>query len=128
LSQSETFGIENGYGEKVIEWINTQAKKERWKLESRLYDYKITTKNFGEFEMFSWIGDVKAARDLVKKASKRFKIRVIEGGYRTREKIIKREKTDYAIVRKGDKILGHLEFSASRLANKKWELHAEERK
>jgi len=128
LSQSETFGIENGYGEKVIEWINTQAKKERWKLESRLYDYKITTKNFGEFEMFSWIGDVKAARDLVKKASKRFKIRVIEGGYRTREKIIKRGKTDYAIVRKGDKILGHLEFSASRLANKKWELHAEERK
>jgi len=64
----------------------------------------------------------------VKKASKRFKIRVIEGGYRTKEKIVKRGKTDYAIVRKGDKILGHLEFSASRLANKKWKLHAEERK
>jgi len=128
LSQSETYGIESGYGEKVVEWINTQAKKKRWKLESRLYDYKITTKNFGEFEMFSWIGDVKAARDLVKKASKRFKIRVIEGGYRTKEKIIKREKSDYAIVIKGDKILGHLEFSASRLANKKWELREEERK
>ena len=39
--------------------------------------------------MFSWMGDVQVARKLVIKASKRFKIRIIEGGYKPKDKIFK---------------------------------------
>ena len=35
-----------------------------------------------DFEMFSWMGDVQIARRMIIKASKKFKIKVIEGGYR----------------------------------------------
>jgi hypothetical protein len=125
---SESFGVEAGYGTKVVEWINDEAKKQGLKMEARLYDHKITTQNFGEYEMFSWMGDVQAARKLIVKASKRFKVKVIEGGYKTKEKILHMKKSDYAMVRKGDKVFGHLEFEASRLGSEKWKIKAEERR
>ena len=78
--------------------------------------------------MFSWIGDVKVARSLIMKASKRFKIRVIEGGYRTKEKILKTKKSDYAMVRKGERVIGHLEFTSSLFGDTRWKLETEERK
>ena len=128
MDASETFGIESGFADNAIEWMNDQAKKRKSKFEARAYNYEITTKNFGTFEMFSWIGDVKVARNLIVRASKRFKIRVIEGGYRTKEKVLKTSKTDFAMVRKGERIIGHLEFSASVLGNSMWKLKNEERK
>jgi hypothetical protein len=128
MANSETFGIEKGYGEKVIEFMNEEAKKERWKFEARLYNYEIETKNFGQFEMFSWMGDVKAARELIIKASKRFKIRVIEGAYKSKLILLRREKSEFALVRKGERIIGHLEFYAPRIKNIKWMVKQEERK
>lgn len=128
MAGSETYGVEKGYGQQAIEWMNEGAKNEGWKFEARLYNYEIETKNFGSFEMFSWMGDVKAARDLIIKASKRFKIRVIEGGYKSKIMLLRLEKTDYAIVRKGDRIIGHIEFSAPRIANSKWIVKLEERR
>src|SRR3990167_5080543 len=110
MADSETFGIERGHGLEAVEWMNGEAKKERWKFEARLYNYEIETKNFGPFEMFSWMGDVKAARELIIRASKRFKIKVIEGGYKSKVVLLRLEKTDYAMVRKGDRIIGHIEF------------------
>jgi len=128
MAGSETFGVESGFEERVLEWMNSDAKKRKLKFEARGYSYEITTKNFGTFEMLSWIGDVKVARSLITKASKRFKVRVIEGGYRTKEKVLKRKKTDYAMVRKGDRVIGHLEFSSSLFGDTKWKLETEERK
>ena len=125
---SETFGIEKGFGQKVISWINEQAKKNKSKFEARLYDYDITTKNFGTFEMFSWIGDVQVVRKLVVKASKRFKVKIIEGGYKPKERTFTMKKSDYAMVRKGDKVLGHLEFESSRFGFEKWKIKDEERR
>jgi hypothetical protein len=78
--------------------------------------------------MFSWIGDVKVARNIIVKVSKRFRAKVIEGGYKPEDKVYKRSKSDYAMVRKGERIIGHLEFSAPMLGNKMWEVKAEERK
>ena len=78
--------------------------------------------------MFSWIGDVKAARRLIIKASSHFKVRAIEGGYKPEDKIFKRRKSDYAMVRKGERIIGHLEFSTSTLGNSVWKLENEERR
>ena len=128
MKDSESFGAENGYGQKVVEWINEQSQKNKIKFEARLYGHTITTQNFGSFEMFSWMGDVQIARKLIIKASKRFKIKVIEGGYKTKERILHMKKSDYALVRKGDRIIGHLEFEASRLGKDKWQVKAEERK
>ena len=128
MDASETFGIESGFAEKAIEWMNDQAKKRKSKFEARSYNFEITTKNFGTFEMFSCIGDVKVARRLIIKASRHFKVRVIEGGYKPKDKIYKRKKSDYAIVRKGERTIGHLEFSASALGNGLWKLENEERK
>ena len=128
MAGSESFGVESGFGEQVLEWMNSEAKKRKSKFEARSYSYEITTKNFGTFEMFSWIGDVKAARSLITKASKRFKIRVIEGGYRTKEKVLKSKKTDFAMVRKAERVIGHLEFSSSLFSDTRWKLETEERK
>ena len=124
---AESFGIERGYGQQAIEWMNEEAKKEGWKFEARLYGHNIETKRFGPFEMFSWIGDAKAARELTIRASKRFKIRVIEGGYKTKQFIMKISKNEYGMVRKGDRVIGQIEFTASRFGSK-WEITREERK
>ncbi len=125
MKDSETFGIEKGHGEEVIMWLNEQSKDS--KFEARLYGYSVATQNFGEFEMFSWMGDVQTARKLIIKASKRFKIKVIEGGYKPKEKIFRMKKSDYAKVRKGDKTIGQLEFEVTRLGNNQWEIKNEER-
>ena len=127
MTISETFGIEKGHGEEVITWLNGQVKSQGRKLEARLYGYDISTENFGDFEMFSWMGDVQIARKLIIKASKRFKIKIIEGGYKPKEKIFRMKKIDFAKVKKGDKTIGQLEFTVSRFRNEQWEIQNEER-
>ena len=127
MGDSETFGVEKDHGKEVIAWLNEYAEKHNMKLEARLYGYTISTKNFGDFEMFSWIGDVQNARKMIIKASKKFKIRVIEGGYKPKEKLFKMKKFDFAKVKKGEKTIGQLEFSVSRVGNKQWEVEDEER-
>ncbi len=128
MAISETFGVEKGRGKEVLEWINEQARTHGTKLEARLYNHEISTKNFGDFEMFSWMGDVQIARKLVIRASKRFKIKVIEGGYKPKEKVFRMKKFDYAKVKKGDKTVGQLEFAVSRFGNEQWEIQKEERR
>ena len=127
MRDSETFGIEKGRGNEVITWLNEHAKTQKIKLEARLYGYTVSTKNFGDFEMFSWIGDVQVARKLIIKASKRFKVKVIEGGYKPKEKVISMKKFDFAKVKRGDKTVGQLKFSAPRFGNSQWEIEDEER-
>ena len=128
MAASETFGVESGFAKEVLDWMNSEAKKRKLKFEARVYKHEIATTNFGNFEMFSWIGDAKVARRLIVKASRHFKVKVIEGGYKPKDKIYKRSKSEYAIVRKGERIIGHLEFTASRLGNNMWDVEAEERK
>ncbi|MBA4454676.1 MAG: hypothetical protein ACO2Y5_05555 [Nitrosopumilaceae archaeon] len=125
MRDSETFGIEKGHGEEVVAWLNEQSKN--GKFEARLYGYSVATKNFGEFELFSWRGEVHLARKLIIKASRRFKIKVIEGGYKPSERVFRMKKFDYAKVRKGDKMIGQIEFEVSRFGNDQWEIKNEER-
>jgi len=127
MANSETFGVEKGHGKQIVGWLNEQSKIQNIKLEARLYNYEVSTKNFGYFEMFSWMGDVQIARKMIIKASKKFKIKVIEGGYKPKEKLFKMKKFDFAKVKKGDKTIGQLEFAVSRLGNAQWEIQNEER-
>jgi hypothetical protein len=46
MGGSETFGVESGFAEQAIEWMNSQAKKHKSKFEARAYNHKITTKNW----------------------------------------------------------------------------------
>ena len=128
MNESETFGAEKDFAEMIITWMNEEAVKRKVKFEARLYGYTITTENFGTFEMFSWMGDVKVARSLITKASKRFRARVIEGGYKAKEKVYSTKKSDFAMVRKGDRGIGHLQFTAPRFGKSDWKLVDEERK
>ena len=128
MTDSETFGAEKGKAKELVSWMNNQAKDKGMNFEARLYDYDVTTKNFGTFEMFSWMGDVQTARKLLTKASKRFKVKVIEGGYKPNERVLKIRKSDFAMVRKGDRVIGHLEFEASLIRNEKWKIKNEERR
>ena len=128
MAGSETFGVEKGYGKTAVKWMNDEAEKLDLKFEARLYGYEIDTKNFGPFEMFSWMGDTKVARSLIVKASNRFKIKVIEGGYKARVIMLKPERSDYAMIRKGERIIGHIEFSSSRITGSKWTVKLEERR
>lgn len=125
---SETFGIEKGYGSQAVQWMNEEAKKMGLKFEARLYNYEINTKNFGSFEMFSLIADPKAARDMTMRASKRFKIKVIEGGYKTRKLLVKVAKNEYGVVKKIDRIIGQIEFESSRFSHDNWHVTKEERR
>ena len=127
MANSETFGVEKGHGKQIVGWLNEQSKIQNIKLEARLYNYEVSTKNFGYFEMFSWMGDVQIARKMIIKASKKFKIKVIEGGYKPKEKLFKMKKFDFAKVKKGDKTIGQLEFAVSRIGNAQWEIQNEER-
>ncbi|MDA8720813.1 hypothetical protein OAU56_04425 [Nitrosopumilus sp.] len=127
MGNSETFGVQKGHGKEIVEWLNEQSKTQKTKLEARLYNYEISTKNFGDFEMFSWMGDVQIARRMIIKASKKFKIKVIEGGYKPKEKVFKMKKFDFAKVKKGDKTIGQIEFAVSRFGNAQWEIQDEER-
>lgn len=124
MKDSETFGVEKGYGEQVVRWLNEQSSG---RFEARLYGHTVSTANFGDFEMFSWMGNVQAARKMIVRASKRFKVKVIEGGYKPRERVFRVSKFDYAMVRRGDKTIGHLEFEAPLLGGF-WKLKAEERR
>jgi len=43
MAGSESFGVESGFGEQVLDWMNNQAKKHKLKFEARSYSYEITT-------------------------------------------------------------------------------------
>ncbi len=77
--------------------------------------------------MFSWRGEVQIARKLIIKASKRFKIKIIEGGYKPSERVFRMKRFDYAKVRKGDRTIGQLELEIPRFGNHQWTIKNEER-
>jgi hypothetical protein len=126
--KDHVYGIEKGHGEKITSWINEQAESTGLKLEVKLEDSLLVTQNFGEFELFSLSDDVPSVRKLIYKAGKRFDIKMIEGGYNEKARIIRRKKSDYAKVLQNEKIIGHLELETPRFGSKKWKIKAEERR
>jgi len=126
--KEHVYGTEKGNIENVILWLNEQAESVGLKLNIKSEDYVLTTQNFGEFEIFSLSDDSLPVRKLLSKAGKRFGVKMIEGGYKEKARIIRRRKSDYAKVLKGDKVIGHLELESARFGKLKWEIKAEERR
>ena len=46
------FGVEKGYGDEVVSWINEQADSTGLKLKVKLTGYILSTPSFGDFELF----------------------------------------------------------------------------
>ncbi|MCE9652476.1 MAG: hypothetical protein K8Q89_05400 [Nitrosarchaeum sp.] len=126
--KEQVYGTEKGHINKVVSWLNEQAESEGLKLKLKSEDYLLSTQNFGDFELFSVSDDSLLVRKLISKAGKRFNIKMIEGGYKEKARIIRRRKSDYAKVLKGDKVVGHLELESARFGPLKWEIKAEERR
>ncbi len=126
--KNQVYGAEKGNGENVVSWLKEQAKSTGLKLEVRLEDYIISTQNFGEFELISLSDDSISVRKLISKVGKRYGIKMIEGGYNEKARIIRRRKSDYAKVFRGEKVIGHLEFETPRFGAKKWEIKLEEKR
>jgi len=126
--KEHVYGAEKGNIENVLLWLNEQAESTGLKLDIKREDYLLSTQNFGEFELFSLSDDSLSIRKLISKVGKRFGIKMIEGGYKEKARIIRRRKSDYAKVLKGEKIIGHLELESARFGPLKWEIKAEERR
>ena len=126
--KEQVYGTERGNGEKVTSWINEQAKSEGLSLKVKLKEDILSTQNFGDFELLSLSDDSITSRKLISKAGKRFGVKMIEGGYKEVARIIRRKKSDYAKVIRGEKVIGHLELETSRFGAKKWEIKSEERR
>jgi len=126
--KDQVYGAEKGNGDKVISWLKEQAKSSGLKLEVRLEDYILSTQNFGEFELISLSDDSIPVRKLISKVGKRYGIKMIEGGYVEEARILRRRKSDYAKVLRGEKVIGHLELETPRFGAKKWEIKLEEKR
>ena len=125
--KNQIYGTEKGYGKKITSWLNEQAQSDNLDLEIFNGD-SLVTQNFGDFDLFFLSDDSIPVRKLIQKAGKRFNVKMIEGGYEERARIIRRKKSDYAKVLKGDKVIGHLELESSRFGSTKWEIKSEERR
>jgi len=127
--KEQVYGAEKGYGEEVVSWLKEQAESTGIKLKIRLEDYIIATQNFGDFELISLSNDSLSVRKLISRVGKRYGIKMIEGGYKEKARILRRRKSDYAkVLLKGEKVIGHLEFETPRFGAKKWEIKAEEKR
>ena len=127
--KDQVYGAEKGNGEKVVSWLKEQAESIGLKLQIRLEDYIIPTTNFGDFELISLSSDSLPVRKLISRVGKRYGIKMIEGGYKEKARILRRRKSDYAkVLLKGEKVIGHLEFETPRFGAKKWEIKLEEKR
>ncbi|MCH7966660.1 MAG: hypothetical protein IIB02_04470 [Thaumarchaeota archaeon] len=127
--KDQVYGAEKGNGKKVVSWLKEQVESTGLKLEIKLEDYIISTQNFGDFELISLSNDSIPVRKLISKVGKRYGIRMIEGGYKEKARILRRRKSDYAkVLLKGEKVIGHLEFETPRFGAKKWKIKLEEKR
>jgi hypothetical protein len=81
LAGADSFAVEHRKAQELIKWMNAYAKKNNHKFESKLTGYSMQTIKFGSFEMIFWSGDWSAARNIIQKASKQLRAKVIESGY-----------------------------------------------
>jgi hypothetical protein len=126
MVSSDSFGAQQGYGDKVVKWINEEGKKKKKELGAELYGHVIETSRFGKFEMISFSGELPVARDLIVKASKRYTIKTLQGGYKPKSFFsFSVGSRDYAKVYYNGNLVGYLELTKPRLPGTKWSVSDE---
>jgi hypothetical protein len=114
LAGVDSFAVEDRKAQHAIEWINAYAKKNNHKFECKLTGYSIQTIKFGNFEMMTWSGEWSDARNIIQKASKQLRIKVIESGYHEKRGLLSAmfgASSEYAKVYSNGKLVGQIEMN-----------------
>jgi len=88
LAEADSFAVEHRKVQDAIKWMNAYANKNNYKFEAKLAGYSMQTVKFGSFELITWSGDWSAARNIIKKASKQLRAKVIESGYHEKRDLL----------------------------------------
>jgi hypothetical protein len=88
LTGNDNFGVEDGMGHRATEWMNSYSKEKKMDFKARLEGYKISSKNFGNFEIVSWSGNWSDARKIIIKSSSKLSMKVIESGYHQKDNLL----------------------------------------
>jgi len=114
LAGADNFAVERRKAQQAIDWINAYAKKNNHKLECKLAGYLMQTVKFGSFEMITWSGDWSIARNIIQKASKQLRAKVIESGYHEKRDLLSTmfgASSEYGKVYSNGKLVGHIEMN-----------------
>jgi len=113
LAGADSFAVERGKAQQVVEWMNAQTKNANQKFEALLAGYTIQTIKFGDFEMIAWSGDWSVARSIFKKASSKMRAKVIESGYHEKRELLSAmfgSSSEYGKVYSNGKLVGQIEM------------------
>ncbi len=114
MAGADSFAVEDRKAQHAIEWINAYAKKNNHKFECKLTGYSIQTIKFGNFEMMTWSGEWSDARNIIQKASKQLRAKVIESGYHEKRGLLSAmfgASSEYAKVYSNGKLVGQIEMN-----------------
>ena len=112
MAGSDSFAVEQGKAEQIVEWINEHAKKNGQKFQAKLSGYTMETTKFGTFEMISWSGDWSVARGIMQKASGKVRAKVIESGYHEKRDLLSAmfgNPSEFGKVYSNGKLVGQIE-------------------
>lgn len=114
MAGADNFAIEHRKAQQAIEWINAYAKENNHKFECKRTGYSMQTVKFGSFEMITWSGDWSAARNIIQKASKHLRVKVIESGYHEKRGLLSAMfgvSSEYGKVYSNGKLVGQIEMN-----------------
>ena len=106
MAGADNFAIEHRKAQQALEWINAYAKERT--------GYSMQTVKFGSFEMITWSGDWSAARNIIQKASKHLRAKVIESGYHEKRGLLSAMfgvSSEYGKVYSNGKLVGQIEMN-----------------
>jgi hypothetical protein len=114
LAGADSFAVEYQKAQQAVEWINAYAKKNNHKFECSLTGYSMQTVKFGSFQMMKWSGEWSTARDIIQKASKQLRAKVIESGYHEKRALLSAmfgSSSEYGKVYSNGKLVGQIEMN-----------------
>ena len=126
MANSDDFGVEKAKAHRAVDWMNSYAKQNNKDFRSNLKGYDLVTKRFGAFEVIFWKGDWAVARDIIRRASNKLNMKVVEGGYQEKNSSILLRmfgtNREFAKVYSGGNLVGNLIIS---LKSGKWSVKSE---
>lgn len=124
MAGADNFAVEQGKGGQAVEWINEYAKRNKLKFEAKLSGYSMESVKFGAFELMSWKGDWSVARNIMKKASAKLRVKTIESGYHEKKDLLSAMfgSAEFGKVYSSGNIVGQVELTSK---GGRWAVKAE---
>lgn len=114
MAGADSFAVEHRKAQQAIKWINAYAKKNNDKFECNLAGISLQTVKFGSFEMVTWNGDWSTARNIIQKASRELRAKVIESGYHEKRALLSAmfgSSSEYGKIYSNGKLVGQIEMN-----------------